>query len=84
LEICVSFFLRLVAIEAHIFHAQNNRDISAYIPLIIPPYGSMGILSLLCVIFMAAVWNRADHYILMLWFLSIYLLSFFHRLISAV
>ena len=28
---------------------------------------------------MVALWNRADHYILMLWFLS----SFFPRLISA-
>ena len=29
---------------------------------------------------MVALWNRADHYIFMLWFLS----SFFPRLISAV
>jgi len=33
-----------------------------------------GILSLLCVI-MVALWNRADHYIFILWFLSIYLFS---------
>jgi len=33
-------------------------------------------------IIMAALWNRAGHYIFMLWFLSIYL--FFPRLISAV
>jgi len=26
---------------------------------------------------MVALWNRADHYIFMLWFLSKYLLSFF-------
>jgi len=30
---------------------------------------------------MVALWNRADHYIFILWFL---LLSFFPRLISAV
>jgi len=38
-------------------------------------------------LFMAALWNRAGHYIFMLWFLSIYLLLssiFFPRLISAV
>jgi len=41
---------------------------------------------LLKAIIMAALWNRAGHYIFMLWFLSssIYLLSFFPRLISAV
>jgi len=34
---------------------------------------------------MAALWNRTGHYILMLWFLSIFFyLSFFPRLISAV
>jgi len=33
-------------------------------------------------IFMVALWNRADHYIFILWFISIYL-SFFPRLISA-
>jgi len=33
---------------------------------------------------MVTIWNRADHYIFILWFLSIYLLlSFFPRLISA-
>jgi len=32
---------------------------------------------------MVALWNRADHYIFILWFLSIYLSSFFPRLISA-
>jgi len=32
---------------------------------------------------MAALWNRAGHYIFMLWFLSIYLSSFFPRLILA-
>jgi len=32
---------------------------------------------------MVALWNRADHYIFILWFLSIYLLFFFPRLISA-
>jgi len=31
--------------------------------------------------FMVALWNRADHYIFILWFLSIYLLFFFPRLI---
>ena len=37
-------------------------------------------------LFMAALWNRAGHYIFMLWFLSslFYLSSFFPRLISAV
>jgi len=34
------------------------------------------------VLFMVALWNRADHYIFILWFLSFYLLSFFPRLIS--
>jgi len=33
---------------------------------------------------MAALWNRAGHYIFMLWFLSIFYLLFFPRLISAV
>ena len=33
---------------------------------------------------MAALWNRAGHYIFMLWFLSSIYLSFFPRLISAV
>jgi len=35
---------------------------------------------------MAALWNRAGHYIFALWFLllSIFFLSFFPRLISAV
>jgi len=32
---------------------------------------------------MVALWNRADHYIFILWFLSIFYLSFFPRLISA-
>ena len=33
---------------------------------------------------MAGLWNRADHYIFILWFLSIfYLLLLFSRLISA-
>ena len=32
---------------------------------------------------MVALWNRADHYIFILWFLSIFYLSFFSRLISA-
>ena len=36
-------------------------------------------------LFMVALWNRAGHYIFALWFLlSVYLLSFFPRLISAV
>ena len=35
-------------------------------------------------LFMAALWNRADHYIFSLWFLSFFLLSFFFpRLIPA-
>jgi len=35
-------------------------------------------------IFMAALWNRAGHYIFMLWFLSsIFVYLFFPRLISA-
>ena len=35
-------------------------------------------------LFMVALWNRADHYIFILWFLlSFFLLSFFPRLISA-
>ena len=34
------------------------------------------------VLFMVALWNRADHYIFILWFLSL-LSSFFPRLISA-
>jgi len=33
---------------------------------------------------MAALWNRAGHYIFALWFLSFFLSSFFPRLISAV
>jgi len=33
-------------------------------------------------VFMVALWNRADHYIFALWFLSIFLF-FFPRLISA-
>jgi len=32
---------------------------------------------------MAALWNRAGHYIFALWFLSSFFLSFFRRLISA-
>ena len=39
---------------------------------------------LLAVVFMVALCNRADHYIFALWFLSVFLLSFFPRLISAV
>ena len=37
------------------------------------------------IIFMVALWNRADHYIFMLWFVLLLLLSFFFfpRLISA-
>ena len=37
-------------------------------------------------VFMAALWNRAGHYIFVLWFLlsSIFFLSFFPRLFSAV
>jgi len=35
-------------------------------------------------LFMVALWNRADHYIFILWFLSIfYLLLLFPHLISA-
>ena len=34
-------------------------------------------------VIMLALWNMAEHYIFMLWFLSIYFLSFFPRLISA-
>jgi len=35
-------------------------------------------------VIMVALWNRADHYIFALWFLSFFLLSFFFlRLISA-
>jgi len=33
-------------------------------------------------IIMAALWNRAGHYIFILWFLSIFHLLFFPRLIS--
>jgi len=33
---------------------------------------------------MVALWNRADHYIFILWFLSIYLSSFFPRLSSHI
>jgi len=33
---------------------------------------------------MAALWNRAGHYIFALWFLSFFLFIFFPRLISAV
>jgi len=36
-----------------------------------------------CYIIMVALWNRADHYIFALWFLSFFLLFFFPRLISA-
>jgi len=32
---------------------------------------------------MVALWNGADHYIFMLWFLSIFFYLFFPRLISA-
>jgi len=32
---------------------------------------------------MVALWNRADHYIFALWFLSFFLQSFLPRLISA-
>ena len=32
---------------------------------------------------MVALWNRADHYIFMLWFVVVLLLLFFPRLISA-
>ena len=35
-------------------------------------------------LFMVALWNRADHYIFMLWFVLLLLLLFFPRLISAV
>ena len=39
-------------------------------------------------VIMVALWNRADHYIFALWFLlllsSVFYLSFFPRLISAV
>jgi len=34
--------------------------------------------------FMVALWNRADHYIFTLWFLSTVSIFFFPRLISAV
>ena len=34
-------------------------------------------------IFMVALWNRADHYIFIPWFLLLLLLIFFPRLISA-
>ena len=34
-------------------------------------------------LFMVALWNRADHYIFMLWFLSSSSIFFFPRLISA-
>jgi len=33
---------------------------------------------------MAALWNRAGHYIMALWFLSSFFLLFFPRLIPAV
>ena len=36
-----------------------------------------------CDLVMVALWNSADHYIFVLWFLSIYLLFFFPRLILA-
>jgi len=35
-------------------------------------------------VIMVALCNRADHYIFMLWFVLLLLLSFFPRLISAV
>ena len=40
-------------------------------------------MSVLIVLLMVALWNRAGHYIFALWFLS-FLLLFFPRLISAV
>jgi len=45
---------------------------------------AMSLLFHVHVLIMVALWNRADHYIFMLWFLSIYLSIFFPRLISAV
>jgi len=35
------------------------------------------------ILFMVALWNRADHYIFMMWFVLLLLLLFFPRLISA-
>ena len=35
------------------------------------------------ILVMVALWNRADHYIFMLWFVLLLLLLFFPRLISA-
>jgi len=48
---------------------------------------SLGLLYIFVVIssvFMAALWNKAGHYIFALWFLSSFFLSFFPRLISAI
>jgi len=48
-----------------------------------PPYGiGQATIFLPCdfylsIFFLCSLWNRADHYIFILWFLSIYLLSFF-------
>ena len=51
--------------------------------------GLLYILSVSCFVYyillvMVALCNRADHYIFMLWFVRLLLLSFFPRLISAV
>jgi len=45
--------------------------------------GTEGQQALSNALIMVALWNRADHYIFMLWFVVVLLLSFFPRLISA-
>ena len=41
----------------------------------IPPYGSMGGYLVYCVFVMAALCNRAGHYIFALWFVSFFFFS---------
>jgi len=58
-----SYFLRNIS-------AKNHQNQFTYVKVIV---------SQRCELFMVALWNRADHYIFMLWFV---LSSFFSHLIS--
>jgi len=65
--------LRLVAV---------GQSYAASVKLLASPISKTGNLAAFTAIFMVALWNRADHYIFILWFLL--LSNFFPRLISAV
>jgi len=67
------------------WHIRNRGILLIIFIIIVLKIGDCQCLynSFLNLVIMAALWNRAGHYIFMLWFLSCMNLSFFPRLISA-